>query len=247
MKQPKFVNGEIYHILNRGVEKRNIFQQISDYFRFIFCLFECNDKNFVIMRDRIGARRKIKAQKSIGDTYDIINKKREPLVEILTFCLMPNHYHLVVRQLTDGGVSLFMKKLGNSYVAYFNKKYHRERMGSLFQGSFKAIHIKTDNQLMNVICYIFTNPIELLERNWKETGTKDPEKAREYLKSYRWSSYLDCIGEKNFPSVTQRDFLFDTFGGQNKIKELVENWILYKTDLNKGFDEIKDLILEEMS
>ena len=168
-------------------------------------------------------------------------------MEILTFCLMPNHYHLVVRQLTDGGVSLFMKKLGNSYVAYFNKKYHRERMGSLFQGSFKAIHIKTDNQLMNVICYIFTNPIELLERNWKETGTKDPEKAREYLKSYRWSSYLDCIGEKNFPSVTQRDFLFDTFGGQNKIKELVENWILYKTDLNKGFDEIKDLILEEMS
>lgn len=241
-KQPQFVNGEIYHIFNRGVEKRSIFQQISDYFRFVFCLYECNDINPVIMRKRIGQRRK---KKNIGDTYVIFNKERKPLVEIIVFCLMPNHFHLVLRQLTDGGISLFMKKLGDAYVGYFNKKYQRTGMGSLFQGPFKAIYIETTDQLINLICYIFTNPIELLEKTWKEEGVKDYSKAINFLESYRWSNYLDCIGGKNFPSVTQRNFLLKVFGGPDGLKKFVEGWILYKAELNKGFSQIRPLILED--
>jgi putative transposase len=249
-RQPQFVNGEVYHIVNRGVEKRIIFQQISDYFRFIFCLYECNDKNSVIMRERIKERKERKsAKKYIGDTYvnsiEKKDKKREPLVEILAFCLMPNHFHLVLRQLVDGGISLFMKKIGDAYVGYFNKKYNRVGMGSLFQGPFKAIHIEDTDQLMNVVCYIFTNPVELLEKTWKETGIKNPPKAIEYLESYRWSSYLDCIGKKNFPSVTQRDFLLEVFDGPDNIKKFVENWILYKAELNRGLIRIKTLTLED--
>ncbi len=242
-KQPQFVNGEIYHIVNRGVEKRNIFQQTSDYFRFVFCLYECNDKNPVVMRERINRREK---KNYIGDTYVILKEgERVLLVEILAFCLMPNHFHLVLRQLTDGGISLFMKKLGDAYVGYFNKKHERERMGSLFQGTFKAVLIKTNDQFMNVICYVFTNPIELIEKTWKETGVKYPKKAIRYLESYQWYSYLDCIGKKNFPSVTQRDFLFKVFRGSNNIKKFVEKWILYKSELNKSLREISSLIHDE--
>jgi len=237
-KRPQFVNREIYHVFNRGVEKRNIFQQISDYFRFIFCLYELNDKNLVVMRDRIKKR---KERKYRGSTPAI---KREPLVEVIVFCLMPNHYHLVLRQLVDNGISLFMQKLGDGYVGYFNQKHNRKGMGSLFQGRFKAVHIKTNDQFINLICYIFTNPVELLGKNWKEIGIESPKKAIKYLESYRWSSYLDCIGKENFPSVTRRDFLLKVFGDPNNIKKFVEGWVFYKAELNKGLRKIKPLTLE---
>lgn len=238
-KRPQFVTGEFYHIFNRGVEKRDIFQQIADYFRFIFCLYELNDKGLVNMRNRIKNR---KDKKYRGATP--VSKPKEPLVEIIVFCLMPNHYHLVLRQLVDGGISLFMKKLGDSYVGYFNEKYNRKGMGSLFQDRFKAVHIKDDNQFFNLICYIFTNPIELFKKNWKEVGVKNPEKAIKFLESYRWSSFLDCIGISNFPSVTKRDFIMEFFESSTKIKESVENWILHKTELKKGYENIRDIILE---
>ena len=242
-KHPKFVTGEYYHIYNRGVEKRNIFLQIADYFRFIFCLYELNDKKMVVMRDRL-EERKIRKKISIGETYGFHNKRGELLVEVVIFCLMPNHYHLVLCQLVDGGISLFMKKLSNSYTGYFNEKYKRRGIGSLFQGRFKAVHVENDKQLTALVAYIFTNPVELINKNWKEEGASDPQKTIKFLKTYRWSNFLDCIGISNFPSVTKRDFITEFFGSPEKIKEFVEGWILYKTELKRGLDGIKDLVLE---
>jgi len=235
-KRPQFITGEFYHVFNRGVEKRKTFVQISDYFRFVFCLYELNDKNLVRMRSRIENRKK----KCRGCTP----ASKESLVEVIVFCLMPNHYHLILRQLVDGGISLFMKKLGDSYVGYFNEKHNRKGMGSLFQGRFKAVHIENDKQLINLIYYIFINPLELLEKNWKEEGVKNHQKAFEFLESYRWSSFLDYIGVSNFPSVTKRDFIMEFFGSPIKIKEFVESRILDKTELKKQFNNIKNIILE---
>ncbi|MGB2761956.1 MAG: transposase [Minisyncoccales bacterium] len=240
LTRPQFVTGEIYHIVNRAIEGKNLFQEIADYFRFIFCLYELNNKKMVNMRACITRRKIQKQQKNTGQTC--VN--RDLLVEILAFCLMPNHYHLVVRQLTDNGISLFMKKLGDGYVGYFNEKYKRKGRGSIFQGHFKTVHIKTQKQFMNVICYVFTNPIELLEKTWKEKGVKNPQKAIKYLESYQWSSYLDCIGKNNFPSVTKRELLFEIFGNSKKLGKSVENWILYKAELNKGLKVSKGLFLE---
>lgn len=237
-KHPQFINGEVYHIVNRAIEGRNLFQQISDYFRFIFCLYELNDKNLIKMRDRIEER---KERKYTGRTRA---NSREPLVEIIAFCLMPNHYHLIVRQLIDNGISLFIQKLGDSYVGYFNEKYNRKGRGSIFQGGYKAVHIKTNDQLINTICYVFTNPVELLEKAWKEKGVKNSEKAIKHVESYQWSSYLDCIGKVNFPSVTKRKFIFEVFGDSSNLKKFVRGWILNKAEFNKGLEKIKDLILE---
>ena len=236
-KRPKFINGGLYHVFNRGVEKRNIFQQVSDYFRFVFCLYELNDKGLIKMRDRIEKR---KERKYTGETRVF----RESLVEVVAFCLMPNHYHLVLRQLVDGGISLFMKKLANSYTGYFNEKYNRKGIGGLFQGVFKAVHIRDDRQLTALICYIFTNPVELVEKNWKEFGAENPKEVIKFLESYKWSSYLDSVGISNFPSVTKRDFIMDFFGGPHKIKKAIEDWIFYKTELKGGLEKIKDIILE---
>ncbi len=236
--RPQFVNGEIYHILNRAIEGKNLFQQINDYFRFIFGLYELNDKNMVKMKFRISQR---KDRKRTGQTR---KNTREQLVEIIAFCLMPNHYHLVARQLVDNGISLFIKKLGNSYVGYFNEKYKRKSRGSIFQGHFKAVHIKTQEQFMNLICYVFTNPIELLEKEWKEKGVKNPQEAIKFLESYKWFSFPDCIGGKAFPSITQRDFIFKVFDSSENLKKNVESWILYKSESRKILKTNKNLFFD---
>jgi len=238
-KRIQFINGEIYHIVNRAIEGKNLFRQIADYFRFIFCLYELNDKNLVRIRLHMKQRKARKNKRGQTSSHS-----REPLVEILAVCLMPNHYHLVVRQLRDNGISLFMKKLGDGYVGYFNEKYKRKGRGSIFQGHFKAVHIKTQRQFMNVICYVFTNPVELLEKAWKEKGVENPQKAIEYIESYKWSSYPDCIGKRNFPSVTKREFLFKVFGSPENLKKAVESWILYKAELKKALSTDRTLFIE---
>lgn len=239
VRKTQLVNGEIYHIINRGVEKRIIFLQQADHFRFVSCLFELNNKNAVVMRSRLKERKiKNRGRTSADSGY----QPRELLVEILGFCLMPNHFHLVLRQLTGNGISRFMQKLGDSYVGYFNLKY--DRVGSLFQGRFKAIHIKNEDQLINIICYVHTNPVGILKPNWKEKGLKNYKKAIKFLEFYRWSSYPDYLGKKNFPSVTRRDFISQAYNGSNNLKKFVESWVHYKADLNKGLNKLRGLVLE---
>ena len=232
----EFIIGDIYHLFNRGVEKRQIFMDESDRFRFVFCLYECNDANFVIMRNRINDR--LFRKNYIGDTYvnlPAFQTKREMLVEIIAFVLMPNHYHLVVRPLVEGGVSLFMKKLSNSYTGYFNDKYERKGMGALFQGAFKAVRVERDGQFLHLAEYLFANPVEIIDPEWKDRGAQDIKKAIEFVNNYKWSSYSDSIGIDNFPSVTARDFLWQVFGGKDgisagpqNVKQCVEEWIKNK-------------------
>lgn len=104
-------------------------------------------------------------------------------------CLMPNHYHLVLEELVDGGVTRFMHKLGTGYTMYFNKKY--DRVGSLFQGTFKAVQVDTDEYLQNLLVYVnVVNPGELIEPNLKEKGVKDVEKIMPFAKLFPWSTHL---------------------------------------------------------
>ncbi len=150
---------------------------------------------------------------------------------------MPNHIHLLLRQIRDNGITDFMRKFGAGYAMYFNKKYNRK--GHLFQGRFKAVHIKSEEQLQTVFVYIHTNPISLMDSGWKEEGTKDPIKAMEFLRNYKWSSYLDYIGKKNFPSITNRHFFKKIIGDEKEIQEFVYSWIFYKniTKLNDSYLE----------
>jgi putative transposase len=249
----KITSNEIYHIFNRGVDKRVVFTNDDDYFRFIFSLYECNDANEVVMRDRIGERlvRNSKAV-SIGETYgDLGSGKREPIVEIIAFTLMPNHYHLILRQIVDGGISLFMKKLGNSYTGYFNGKHKRKGMGALFQGAYKAVHVSDNDQFLHLVEYIFSNPVEIIEPAWKTKGAENAKGAIEFLREYRWSSYMDSIGMKNFPSVTQREFLWKSFAGadniekgKSRIKNFTDSWIKSKENLRKNLTSLSKLTLD---
>lgn len=159
--------GEHYHLYNRGVEKRDIFLDGADYHRFLTILDNFRHRD----------------QEKNGD---------EPLVSIVCYCLMPNHFHLIVQQKTDGGISKFIQRVSTGYTMYFNKRY--ERTGVLFQGKFKAKYIENDQYLLHLARYIHLNPLEML------TEKKDKDSFVQ-LRNYEWSSFSAYSGLVNRSTV----------------------------------------------
>lgn len=236
MKRVVFANDYFYHIYNRGVDKRKIFLDEKDYFRFIHDLYEFNNIGAALnVNFRFQQKEKIEDRENSPLIRNV--KLRERLVDIVSFCLMPNHFHLILRQLKDGGIVKFMQKLGTGYTMGFNKKY--KRSGALLQGRFKAILIDKDEYFLPLNNYIHFNPVSLIEPDWKEKGIKDWQKVNKFLHNYRWSSFLDYIGIKNFPSVINKDFLLGYFSDEKKYKQYVAD------NLIGDFGKIEDLILEK--
>lgn len=239
MKKPQFINNETYHIYNRGVEKRNIFLNNKDYFRFIHDLFEFNDEN-----PALNTGYYFNHQTMEVELRYIEQKERNPrklLVEISAFCLMPNHYHLLLRQKKDKGIVRFMQKLGTGYTNYFNRKH--ERVGGLFQGRFKAIHVNKQEYFDYLLYYIHFNPLGLIEPEWQEGEIENYQKAIKLLSSYRWSSHLDYIGKKNFPSVTQRELLLNILGGEKNYEQNIKKW-LKEISKRKDMEEFRKVSIE---
>lgn len=236
IRKHPFINEQIYHVFNRGVEKRDVFLDDSDYSYFIHDLFILNDKNSFN-----NTFRSFERNRNTGERMEArppsVNPVREPLVDILVFTLMPNHFHLMLRQKVDGGISKFMQKLGTSYTMRFNKKY--ERVGSLFQGKFKAVLVEKDAHFMYLPYYIHTNPISLLSST--ERGLASIHQVG-FLEKYRWSSLPDYMGEKNFPSVIRKDFLLEPFGNEKKYKKSIERWLQH--DNKEKFDSINKVLLD---
>mgnify|MGYP001558562147 FL=1 len=225
----------LYHILNRGTDKRKIFLDDEDYLRGIHDLFEFNDvepvnnltyffsKYMDVRHPYIGEKRK--------------NRARKLLVKIHAFCFMPNHYHLLLSDVVENGIPLFMKKFNGGYAKYFNEKY--ERKGTLFEGRYKKIIIKDEAHFIHLPYYIHLNPLDLIAPEWRERKLHNFKKAMSFLNTYRWSSHLDYTGEKNFPSVTQRDFLLEFFEGPKQYKHGITDWLKELSIKN-----VRDLTLE---
>ena len=235
----KFITGQIYHILNRGVDKRKIFLDDGDYLRFIHDLFEFNNTEPV--NNLTYYFRKIQYKDS-ASPYIITQErkervKRKLLVEILAFCLLPNHYHLLLQPLLDGGVVKFITKLNMGYAKYFNEKY--ERNGVLFQGRYKSILVNKESHFIHLPYYIHLNALDLKFPGWRNKEIENYKAAMRFLENYRWSSFPDYIGIKNFPSITQREFLLKLFGESEQYKKDTLEW-LKEMDL----EEIKAVALE---
>lgn len=199
IKRPPLVTNEVYHVIVRGIEGRRIFDDDTDRYRAVKGLYYFNDDNPVDWSFRkISEKRSRKKENKEKD-------KRRKLVKILAFCLMPNHIHLLLRQVKDGGISKFMRKFGAGYGGYFNRRHGRQ--GYLFQGRFRAVHIASDEQLKIVFAYIHTNPAALFNASWKKGEIKNPAAVIKRIERYKWSSYRDYLGYHNFPKVTEREFL----------------------------------------
>ena len=156
-------------------------------------------------------------------------ERGEPLVDLCAYCLMPNHFHLLVRERSSGGISRFMQKLTTGYTMYFNTR--RERTGALFQGRFKAEHAKEDRYLKYLISYIHLNPVKLIESKWKETGIVNRKRAETYLEQYRWSSFGDYCGlERPEGALINQSALPAYHETPHDFKESVTEWLGYKKE-----------------
>lgn len=146
----------------------------------------------------------------------------------------------MISPLVENGVMQFMKKLNTGYANYFNKKYNRK--GALFEGRYKSIIITNESHFTHLPFYIHCNPLDLIDNAWREYKISNFDKAVKFLNNYRWSTHLDYLGKSNFPSVSQRNFLLEVFGGTNSYKDIFIQWL--KDRVRKPFEVNKIIALE---
>src|SRR3989344_7294962 len=182
-----FSTGEYYHCYSRGTEKRKIFLSRKDYERFIALLFVCNSTETIHLSDHW--------KKSFNQIFNI--PRSETIVDIGAYSFMPNHFHLLLREKKEDGISLFMQKLITAYTMYFNKKYNRT--GALFESRFKAEHANKDKYLKYLFSYMHLNPEKLMGPAWKEGGGKNIGGAKKFLGEYTYSSYSDYSKKESRP------------------------------------------------
>ena len=204
-----FVNDEYYHVFNRGVAKMPIFNNAFDYKHFVstflYYQFDGPKPRFSFFR---------KQPTTLENNVKI--------VEIICYCLMPNHFHFLLRQKKDGGITEFVSKVSNSYTRYFNVK--DKRIGPLLQGEFKSVYVESNEQVLHLSRYIHLNPL---------IGYVAKE-----LSSYRWSSYPEYLGLTD--EICSKDEVF----GQFKSVKDYEKFVLDQVDYARVLDAIKHKLLD---
>ncbi|OGL65606.1 hypothetical protein A3B21_03010 [Candidatus Uhrbacteria bacterium RIFCSPLOWO2_01_FULL_47_24] len=211
MRKVQFANNYYYHVYNRGVDKREIFLDQNDYLRFYKSLFLFNDANYFAM-----------SGKNVESVQGLALSNRQPLVNIASFCLMPNHYHFLLEQICDNGITSFMHSLSTSYTQYFNLK--NDRTGRLFEGPFKAVLVKRDAQLEHLPRYIHLNPLDLTDVNWREGKGEDWAKAEKLLEEYPWSSHNVYLGKPQQLPVVEKSVIGQIFNTPEKYKIFLKQW-----------------------
>ena len=221
MRKIQFQNDNYYHIYNRGVDKREIFMDEKDYLRFLRSMRELNHMEAIeslYRQDQLRRQAREEAK-----PLRLAKASRSGLASFIAYCLNPNHYHFILKQTQDGGISKFMHKLSTGYTRYFNEKYSRS--GSLFQGPFKAVLIETDGQLLYVSAYINGNP-----------EIHKIAKADQWM----WSSYRDYLGKRN-GTLSEKNVILKDFKNIKEYKDLTST-VIRESRLRK--DEIKKYFLE---
>lgn len=209
----EFTEGGIYHAYNRGVEKRTIFLDEQDYNIFLYYIFIYLAPSETVLSKYPTLPLRLQGKNLAAE------------VDLFCYCLMPNHFHLLVQQKTIDGISKFIKQLTNAYTLYFNQKY--QRVGSLMQGPFKAIMISTENSLLHISRYIHLNPIV----NSLVTN----------LKNYQWSSFKTYIA--NSEEIPIKKNLILSFFSSSKD---YERFVLDQVDYAKNLALLKEITIEEL-
>lgn len=222
----QYAEDSYYHIYNRGVEKRLIFQDTQDYYVFLSYL-----KDYLIPKDEKGLRDKLadpntsyKERDKIIKLLRLNNFAKE--ITLLAFCLMPNHFHFQIKQNGENSIDKFMNSLGTRYSMYFNRKY--KRVGPLYQGVYKAVLITTDEQLLELSRYIHKQALALQGQAWERGMEEQP------------SSYLDYIGKRKAHWVHPEEIL--GFFSKTNPKLSYEAFVKEEDDV----ETIYKLILEDI-
>ncbi len=217
------VTSEIYHVFNRGVAGLPSFCNKRNYTRAIETLLFYQNKKLPMKYSHF-----LSISNALRETFlENLAEEKDFLVEIIAYCLMPNHFHLILKQVNDNGISKFMGNFANSYTRYFNTR--EDRFGALFQGKFKAVRIETDEQLVHVSRYVHINPY-----------TSYVVKTLAELENYPYSSLPEYLC-KTATNYCSKEIILDGFKNIGLYKKYVFDQIDYERELHS----IKHLILEE--
>jgi len=207
MRKIKLAPGEYYHIYNRGNNKQKIFLNNKDYTRFLFLILYLQSPHTFPQVGRLALS--FVKHRVFDIDINIIEKiLKDRFVELVCYVLMPNHFHLIVHEIDDHGISKYMQRVLNAYSKYFNIKY--DLAGHVFQGPFRAVHIKNNEQLIYLSAYIHRNPREL--KGWKN---KEDD--------YPWSSYNDYISMNQWNGLLKNSEVIEQFVDGKKYIKFVES------------------------
>lgn len=238
MRKIDFDNGEYYHIYNRGVSKQNIFVDEKDYWKFFDCLRDLNNTTYYGERlNVLGLSKHSKRELESSDFKQLNSflKQKNNVVDLISYSFSPNHFHLILKQQADRGISNFMQKVGLSMTKFFNKKYGHS--GHIFQGPFKAIHIDSNEYFLWLLGYVNGN-VEI--------------HGLDKTESYSWSSYRAMLKElgsfqrnelsslSGLSVLSGLDIVFSQFGSENEFKKFVQRVIIesrIKKEMEKYFLE----------
>lgn len=216
------VTGEIYHLYNRSIARQPIFTRSRDLQRFLELI---DFYRFSRPPQRYSHYNRLPIELK-GQLLDALYKSGEQLIDVLAFSVMPNHFHLLAKQIRENGIKIIMSQIQNSYAKYYNQKYNRS--GALFQEMFKAVRIETDEQLLHTVRYIHLNPV-----------TSYIIKDSSELEKYPWTSFIDYLGKRQL-SFLRTDMIMRHFPNANKLKEFTLNQVDYQRTLGS----IKHLLME---
>lgn len=202
---------EWYHCYSRGVDKRRVFENTVDYDRFLLQVYAANRSHPVHISN-------LKEKRFSQVIAREMLEHGEPIVEIGAYCLLPNHFHILLKETEEGGIALFMQKLITGYTMYFNKK--RERTGALFSGTYRSKHVLDDQYLKHLISYVHLNPVELCEPKWKE-GRGNIKTIEKFLQTYPYSSLVPYKDKSHPGRQLLGEGIFELFDELPNLKEML--------------------------
>lgn len=239
MRKVKFSPGYFYHIYNRGIDQRDIFLSDADRWRFLQGLFLFNnEKTIANLLFQLEQEKKALNFNIIREFLEKENNERKPLVRIVLDCLRPNHFHLLLEEISNGGISKFMHKIGAGYTGYFNKKY--QRSGHLFQGPFRAVMVENDNQFRYIAAYInVINPAQEIEPKIKEIGVGNIKRVLEFTEDFPWSTHREYLGLRE-SIIIDKNAMEKMFSSPQDYEKFIRDVLEGK----KKLDHINNLILD---
>ena len=182
MRDFEFQIGDYCHVFNRGAGKQVIYQDQNDYKRFYQSLFLFNSATFKNTGGHTDMRDDV-----LLEMIDKSEPEREPFVEIISYCLLPNHFHLLLKQVRPDGIPIFLHKLSMGYSKYFNLRH--KRSGTLYEGTYKAVLVEREGHLEHLPRYIHLNALDTTSVDWRNHPVNDWSRVKMILDSYPWSSH----------------------------------------------------------
>lgn len=220
--RPPFAPDEWYHCYTRGVDKRTVFENKNDYERFLQLLYLLNSEKAVHRSDL--------SKKTTSEI--MLMERRKPIVAIGAYSLMRNHFHILIKEISEGGISKFMRTLGIAYAMYFNIR--NERVGNLFVKPFRSKHVDDDRYFKYIIQYIHLNSAEIFESKWKDGVIKNYSELEQKLKNYRYSSLQDyCENTRSETAILNQETLQWLKSELPPLKEMLPEAAEYYRELSR--------------